>query len=263
MNLRDAPRSGALVLFGATGDLAGKMLWPAVYRLEESGELAGIPVVGVAASEWDDAALHEYARASLDRKHIAVDGEVWDGLIDRISYVRGDYGDPSMYQALAAVLEPHSAPLIYLAIPPALFGAVVDGLTRVGLNDTARLVIEKPFGRDLDSARDLNNAILRSFPEERVFRIDHYLGKEAVENLLVFRFANSLLEPVWNARYIDHVQITMSETFGVAGRGSFYESVGALRDVAQNHLLSVVALVAMEPPVGPDATALRDERRRF
>jgi glucose-6-phosphate 1-dehydrogenase len=253
-------RSSALVLFGASGDLAFKMLWPAVYRLEETGELDGMPVIGVAASPWDDERLRDYARESLQNKDIGIDPAVWDALWPRISYVRGDYGDTATYRHLARQLGPRHDPLVYLAIPPALFDDVVDGLTRVGLNEAARLVVEKPFGRDRETAAQLNACILRSFPEERLFRIDHFLGKEAVENLLVFRFANAFVEPLWNRRYIDHVEITLAESFGVTERGPFYETVGALRDVVQNHLLSIVAFVAMEPPAVSSTAALRDEK---
>ena len=253
-------RSSALVLFGASGDLAFKMLWPAVYRLEETGELDGMPVIGVAASPWDDETLRDYARESLRDRNVDVDPAVWDALWPRLSYVRGDYGDPTTYRHLAEGLGPRRDPLIYLAIPPTLFDDVVTGLARVGLNEAARLVVEKPFGRDRETASRLNACILRSFPEERLFRIDHFLGKEAVENLLVFRLANAFVEPLWNRRYIDHVEITLAESFGVSGRGPFYETVGALRDVVQNHLLSIVAFIAMEAPAVSDAAALRDEK---
>ena len=194
-----------------------------------------------------------------------VDEAVWQDMAARITYVRGDYRDAESFEALADKLEELRVerPLFYLAIPPELFDDVILGLASQGLNEGARVVVEKPFGRDLASSRELNDILHKAFPERDVFRIDHFLGKESVENLLVFRFANSMLEPVWNRNFISNVQITMAEEFGVEGRGRFYESVGALRDVVQNHLLQVVALLAMEPPVGADADALRDESTKL
>jgi glucose-6-phosphate 1-dehydrogenase len=257
----DVP-SDALVLFGATGDLAKKKIFPAVYNMTKSD--APVPVVGFASSEWDDDGLRQHAREAVEAKG-EVDEAVWDDLVKRISYVRGDYRDPASFAALAERLRDLDVerPLFYLAVPPELFDDVIVGLESQHLHEGARVVVEKPFGRNLASAQELNDILHRAFPESSVFRIDHFLGKESVENLLVFRFANSLLEPVWNRNFISSVQITMAEDFGVEGRGRFYESVGALRDVVQNHLLQVVALLAMEPPAGADATALRDERSKL
>jgi glucose-6-phosphate 1-dehydrogenase len=253
------PRADALVLFGVTGDLAYKKLFPALQRLAEQDVLGGMPVVGVARSDWDDEALRRRARESIETAAEDHDTSALEALTRSMTYVSGDYSDAKTYERLAERLAGTHHPVFYLAIPPSLFDDVVDGLAAAGLNQGARVVVEKPFGRDLASAMELNGSLHRAFPEEEIFRIDHYLGKEAVENLLVFRFANTLLEPVWNRRYVSGFQITMAESFGVSGRGGFYEEAGAIRDVVQNHLLQVVALLAMEPPVGVDADALRDE----
>jgi glucose-6-phosphate 1-dehydrogenase len=258
-----APHSDALVLFGATGDLARKKIYPAVYEMERTGH-CGVPVIGVASSEWDDDHLRSVAHDSVVAARDDLDERTWTALAGRLSYVSGNYREDATFDTLAERLRGVDCPLFYLAIPPALFEDVVAGLARVGLTgEGARVVVEKPFGRDRASAVELNEVLHAVFPEESVFRIDHFLGKESVEDLLVFRFANSMLEPLWNRNNVSAVQVTLSEDFGVEGRGRFYESVGALRDVFQNHLLQIVALLAMEPPVSADADALSDEKVRL
>lgn len=257
------PAADALVLFGVTGDLARKMILPALYRLTERGELTA-PVIGVARSDWSSDELRKHVGDAVGAVVPDVDGAVLERLQRSVHMVAGDYNDPTTFERLAATVRELAGQdafvVHYLAVPPSLFGTVADALAAVGLTDRCRLVVEKPFGHDLASARELNAQVRRHVPEERLFRVDHYLGKEPVEDLLVLRFANTLIEPLWERAWIDRIEITMAEDFGVADRGSFYDAVGTVRDVVQNHLLQVLALLTMESPQHDTADDQRDAK---
>ena len=255
------PHSDTLVMLGITGDLAKKKLIPAVYRLHRRG-LLGIPVVGLARPDWSQDDLASHIKTSLLDAGEDFDQTQYDRLMQRWSYVSGDYNDPDTFVKLKAVVGPVEHPIFHMAIPPSMFECVAGGLAAVGLDKGARLIVEKPFGRDLESARTLNDTIQTHFPESAIFRIDHFLGKEAMRSLLITRFANAILEPLWRRTYVSSVKITMAESFGVEDRGNFYDSVGALRDVMQNHLLQMVAMFAMEQPVNEHSKALRDEKAK-
>jgi glucose-6-phosphate 1-dehydrogenase len=256
------PRSDALVFFGATGDLAHKKIFPALYSMSKRGVL-DLPVIGVAYSGWNLEQLRDRARDSIQTFGGGVDDPAaMDNLLSQMRYVDGDYSDPATFTQLKQALAGAKLPTHYLAIPPVLFETVIENLGRSGAANGARVVIEKPFGHDLASARELNRVVHSVFPEESIFRIDHYLGKEAIENISYFRFANSFLEPIWNRAHVASVQVTMAEDFGVQGRGKFYDATGCLRDVVQNHLFQIVAILAMEPPVGGGYEGERDEKAK-
>jgi glucose-6-phosphate 1-dehydrogenase len=256
----DAGAADAFVFFGATGDLAYKMIFPALYQMVRRGTLS-VPVVGVAGANWDLLRLRDRARDSITQAAAdTVDGAVLERLLSLMQYIDGDYGDPATFKELRRVLGGAVHPVHYLAIPPSLFATVVEGLRNEGLAHGARVVVEKPFGRDLASARQLNGVLRSAFPESAIFRIDHFLGREEIMNLLYFRFANSFLEPIWNRNYIASIQVTLAEQFGVQGRGAFYETAGCLRDVVENHLFQIVVLLAMEPPAYQGFGAVQGEK---
>lgn len=251
-------QSDALVFFGATGDLAFKKIFPALQSMVKRGHL-DVPVIGVAKAGWNLDQLRQRARDSVE-KHGGIDAVAFTKLCNLLRYVDGDYNDPHTFQAIRQKLDGAERPAHYLAIPPLLFETVVEQLAKSGSSQGARVVVEKPFGRDFSSAQGLNRILHSVFPESEIFRIDHYLGKRPVNNVVIFRFANAFMEPFWNRNYIESIQITMAEDFGVQGRGAFYDQTGAIRDVVQNHLFQVLSNLAMEPPVRTDSETIRDEK---
>ncbi len=257
-----ASRSDALVLFGVTGDLAHKMVFPALYAMAKRGSLK-VPVIGVAFPKWSLERLRKRVTDSIKRSGGIDNQRVLHHFLSLLKYVSGDYKDPGTFTAIRSALGSARRPAHYLAIPPSLFETVIKGLGAANLAEHARVIVEKPFGRDLASARELNHVAHSVFPEDSIFRIDHFLGKEAIMNILYFRFANSFLEPIWNRNYVASIQITLSEDFGVGNRGAFYETAGCLRDVIENHLFQIVALLAMEPPAGRDFGAVQNEKAKI
>jgi glucose-6-phosphate 1-dehydrogenase len=255
------PRSDALVVFGCTGDLAHKQIFPALYAMVKRGELT-VPVIGVAFPKWSLERLQRRATDSIKSAGGIDNKGALTKLLSLLRYVSGDYKDPATFAAIKQALGGAKRPAHYLAIPPSLFETVIENLGKAGLAKDARVIVEKPFGRDLASAKELNRVAHAAFPEDSIFRIDHFLGKEAIMNILYFRFANSFLEPIWNRNYVASVQITMSENFGIKGRGGFYETAGCLRDVIENHLFQIVALLAMEPPATRDYGAVQTEKAK-